>query len=128
MMQRMRMEALGLPGASNIPVERMPPPKEWAILVATHKAVFAFRPDYTKVQAPALALYAVTANSHYLSSWLPRDAGSNLRAKAEEWWRQKGHSLMRQSVDQFRKGIPHGEVVEFEDANHYLFTGDSAHK
>jgi len=64
MMQRMRMEALGLPGASDIHVEKMPPPNEWAILVATHKAVLAFRQDYTKVQAPTLAFYAVTANHH----------------------------------------------------------------
>jgi pimeloyl-ACP methyl ester carboxylesterase len=29
MMQRMRMEALSLPGASDIHVEKMPPPEEW---------------------------------------------------------------------------------------------------
>jgi hypothetical protein len=67
MMQRMRMEALGMPGASDIHVDKVPPPDEWAILVATHKAVFAFRPDYTKVQTPALAFYAVAANHHYPS-------------------------------------------------------------
>jgi non-heme chloroperoxidase len=63
-MQRMRMEALGLPGASDIHVDNMPPPDQWAILVATYKAVFAFRPDYTKVQARTLAFYAVTSNEH----------------------------------------------------------------
>jgi non-heme chloroperoxidase len=34
-MTRMRMEALGLPGAADIHVDKMPPPEEWAILVAT---------------------------------------------------------------------------------------------
>jgi pimeloyl-ACP methyl ester carboxylesterase len=48
MMQRMRMEALGLPGASDIPVAKMPPPGQWAIFVATHRAVFAFRPRLHK--------------------------------------------------------------------------------
>jgi len=126
MMQRMRMEALGLPGASDIHVEKMPPPEELAILVATHKAVFAFRPDYSKVQAPALAFYAATANQHYPSHWLPDDADASLRAKAEAWWKEKGHALMREPVEQFRREIPHGEIVELQDAKHYMFTGDTA--
>jgi pimeloyl-ACP methyl ester carboxylesterase len=126
MKQRMRMEALGLPGASDIHVDKMPPPDEWAILVATHKAVFAFRPDYTKVQAPALAFYADTANQHYPLRWLPDGADASLRAKAEAWWKQKGHALMRESVEQFRREIPHGEIVELNDAKHYMFRGDTA--
>jgi pimeloyl-ACP methyl ester carboxylesterase len=126
MMQRMRMEALGMPEAADIAVEKMPPTKDWAILVATHKAVFAFRPDYTKVQAPALAFYAVTANQHYPSHWLPDDADASVRAKAEAWWKEKGHSLMREPVEQFRREIPHGEILELDDAKHYIFLGDAA--
>ena len=122
-MTRMRMEALGLPQASEIHVDKMPPPDEWAILVATHKAVFAFRQNYTKVQAPALAFYAVIANKHYPSSWLPKGADASLRAKADAWWQQAG---MRDAVEQFRREIPHGEIVEFTDARHYLFLGDTA--
>jgi pimeloyl-ACP methyl ester carboxylesterase len=126
MMQRMRMEALDLPGASDIHVGKMPPPEEWEILVATHRAVFAFRQDYTKVQAPALAFYAATANQHCPSHWLPDDADASVRAKAEAWWKAKGHALMREPVEQFRREIPHGEIVELDDAKHYLFTGDTA--
>jgi pimeloyl-ACP methyl ester carboxylesterase len=126
MMQRMRVEALGLPGASDIHVENMPPPDEWAILVATHKAIFAFRPDYTKVRAPALAFYAITGNQHYPSHWLPDGADASVRAKAEAWWQGKGHSLLRQSVEQFRREIPHGEIIELNDAQHYVFLGDTA--
>jgi len=125
-MQRMRMEALGMPGASDIHVDKMPPPDEWAILVATHKAIFAFRQDYTKIQAPALAFYAATASQHYPSKWLPDDADASLRAKTEAWWQEKGHALMREPVEQFRREIPHGELVEFSNAPHYLFKGDTA--
>jgi non-heme chloroperoxidase len=125
-MQRMRMEALNLPGASDIHVDNMPPPEEWAVLVATHKAVFAFCPDYTKVQAPALAFYAITSNQHYPTHWLPDRADTSVRAKAETWWREKGHSLLRQSVDQFRREIPHGEIIELNDAPHYVFLGETA--
>jgi non-heme chloroperoxidase len=126
MMQRMRMEALGIPEAADIHVEKMPSAKEWSILVAAHKAAFAFRPDYTKVQAPALAFYAVTANQHYPTDWLPNGADASVRAKAEAWWKEKGHPLMRESVEQFRREIPHGEIMELNDAKHYVFTGDTA--
>jgi hypothetical protein len=83
------MEALGLPGASDIHVEKMPPPEEWAILVATQKAVFAFRPNYTKVQAPVLAFYAVTADQHYPSHWLPDGADASVREKQRHGGKQK---------------------------------------
>jgi pimeloyl-ACP methyl ester carboxylesterase len=33
---------------------------------------------------------------------------------------------MRQSVEQFRREIPHGEIVELDDAKHYVFLGDTA--
>ena len=88
--------------------------------------VFAFRPDYTKVQAPALAFYSVAANQHYPSHWLPDGADASVRAKAEAWWQTTGHKLMRESVEQFRREIPHGEIVELDDAKHYVFLGDTA--
>jgi hypothetical protein len=33
---------------------------------------------------------------------------------------------MRESVEQFRREIPHGEIVELDDINHYVFLGDTA--
>jgi hypothetical protein len=33
---------------------------------------------------------------------------------------------MRTSVEQFRGEIPHGEIVELDDAKHYVFLGDTA--
>jgi hypothetical protein len=33
---------------------------------------------------------------------------------------------MRESVEQFRREIPHGEIMELNDAKHYVFTGDTA--
>jgi pimeloyl-ACP methyl ester carboxylesterase len=127
-MQRMRMEALGLPGASDIHVDNMPPPDRWSILVATHKGIFAFRPDYTKVQAPALAFYAISGNQHYPTHWLPDGADASVRAKADAWWQEKGHSLLRQNVEQFRCEIPHGEIIELNDAPDYIFLGETADK
>jgi hypothetical protein len=33
---------------------------------------------------------------------------------------------MREPVEQFRREIPNGEIVELNDAKHYIFTGDTA--
>ena len=33
---------------------------------------------------------------------------------------------MRQSVEQFHREIPHGEIVELDDTKHYVFLGDTA--
>jgi pimeloyl-ACP methyl ester carboxylesterase len=126
MVQRMRMEALGMPEASSIVVGNMPPPNEWAILVAIHRALFAARPDYKHVKSPTLSFYAVTANEHYPSHWLPNDATEAVRKKADAWWQKKGHALMREAVEQFRTEAPRGEIIELHDAKHYLFTGDTA--
>jgi hypothetical protein len=120
------MEALDLPGATDIHVENMPPPSQWAILVATHNAVFAFRPDYTKVQAPALAFYAATSTKHYPRHALPSTADANLRAKANEWWQKVGRPIAQKNVEQFRTQIPHGEIVQLNDAEHYMFQGKTA--
>jgi pimeloyl-ACP methyl ester carboxylesterase len=120
--RRLRMEALGFPEASHVNL-KMPPPEEWAILMATMKSMVAFRPDYTRVQAPALAFFRVSANPHYPSSWLPNDADKELRAKAEAWWQTKGHQIVRAGCEQFRKEMRNGKVVEFADADHYLFEG-----
>lgn len=124
---KMRLEALGRSEeAARIQVKDLPPPDAWAIRVATHRAVFAFRPDYTRVQAPALAFYAVTASRHYPASWLPDDADAAYRAREDAWWQAHGHWLRQLGPDQLRRQIPHGEVVEYEDASHYLFTGRTA--
>lgn len=120
---RMFMEVLDLPGASEVVVKDMPPPEKWAVLVATHKAMISFHADYTKVQAPALAFYATSTNAHYPSTWLPKDADESLRVKADQWWQEKGHAFSRASDERFREEMSHGQVIEFDDTDHYIFRG-----
>jgi hypothetical protein len=99
---RMFMEVLDLPGASEVIVKDMPPPEEWVVLVAMHKAMISFHAEYTKVQALALAFHATSMNAHYPSTWLPKDADEDLRSKAEQWWQDKRHEFSRASDERFR--------------------------
>ena len=80
--RRMFMEVLDLPGASEVVVKDMLPPEQWAVLIATHRAMISFHADYTRVRAPALAFYATSTNAHYPSTWLPKEADETLRTRA----------------------------------------------
>ena len=124
--RRMFMEAIDMPGSAEVPVKEMPPAEEWNALVATQRATVNFHADYTRVRAPALAFYTTSTNAHYPSTWLPRDADSNLRTRADQWWQEKGRQFSRSSAARFRKEIPNGQVIEFDDADHYLFRGKTA--
>jgi non-heme chloroperoxidase len=121
--RRMFMEVLNLPGASEVAVKDMPPARDWAAQVATQRAEISFHADYNKVTSPAMAFYATSINKRYPSSWLPRDVDENLRARADRWWREKGHTFSRASAERFRKEMRYGQVIEFDDANHYVFRG-----
>jgi pimeloyl-ACP methyl ester carboxylesterase len=121
--RRMFMEVLDLPGAAGVAVKDMPPAEEWKVLVATQRATIAFHGEYSRVQAPALAFYATSTNAHYPSTWLPKDADESLRARADQWWNEKGYMFSRASAERFRKEMPRGRVVELNDADHYIFRG-----
>ena len=125
LIQKASMEAMGLPGAARIQVSQMPPPDEWAILVATLRGMINFQPDYRKVRAPALAFCAVTANPHYPRAWLPQDASAELHAQADAWWREQGHALIRRGLEKFQRELPQAKVIELDDAPHYIFRGST---
>lgn len=96
--RRLALEALGDPGAQQIAVKNLPPPEIWHALVATKKAGNEFRPDYRRIQAPALAIYASSPPTHFKAS-------------------------QRSSIDQFKHEVRRGEVMELPTANHSLFLG-----
>jgi pimeloyl-ACP methyl ester carboxylesterase len=120
--KRLNLEAEGSPEASNVVVKDMPPPEVWKIYKAVTKAMSTFRPDYTKVKAPALAFYATP--EHYPS--IPTQADEATRRKWDEWWVKNFIPFQRASVEQFRREAPCGQVVEMKEATHYIFRGRTA--
>jgi pimeloyl-ACP methyl ester carboxylesterase len=73
-------------------------------------------PEYDRVRAPALAIYAVE-NEDYL---LPVDATPERRAAHARYQAEVLEVWRRQSIEQFRSGVRNGRVVEM-DAGHHLF-------
>jgi len=79
------------------------------------QSLTAAPPDYSRVKVPALAIYAVGIPRERLERATPgvRTAIERHRTEIVLPWRAR-------SILQFRKGIPHGEVVEL-DALHHPF-------
>ena len=115
---RMMREAMNCPGWANIVVKDMPPPDLYNVQVSTMRSATKFRPAYEKVKAPTLSIYADPEVAQ-----LPGNLSEETRKKLDAYWKEKRAPLTRASIDQFRKEMKNGQVVELKGATHYVFVG-----
>ena len=111
-------EAMNCPGWEKIVVPDMPPAEIVRVNVSTMKAAIQYHPDYTKITAPSLAIYA--------DAELPQTAGkldAETQKKLDAWWKANQVPIARASIEQFRKQMKNGQVVEIKGATHYVFVG-----
>ena len=111
-------EALNCPGWEKIVAPDMPPADMVNVQVSTMRSAMQFHPDYTKIKAPSLAIYADIE--------LPQTAGKldeQTQKKLDAWWKEKQAPINRASIEQFRKQMKNGQVVEIKGATHYVFVG-----
>lgn len=111
-------EALNCPGWEKIMAPDLPPPDMLNVDVLTMRSAMRFHPDYTKIKAPSLAIYA--------DADLPQNAGkldAETTAKLAAWWKEKQVPMTRASIEQFRKEMKNGQVMEIKGATHYVFVG-----
>jgi pimeloyl-ACP methyl ester carboxylesterase len=111
-------EAMNCPGWEKIVAPDMPPADMVNVQVSTMKAAMQFVPDYKKITAPSLAIYADTD--------LPQTAGKldeQTQKKLDAWWKEHETPKARASIEQFRKEMKNGQVVEIKGATHYVFVG-----
>ncbi len=116
---RMVGEVLNCPGWEKITAPDMPPPDTLNVQVSTLKSATKFQPDYTKIKAPSLAIYADAD----LADAPGKQLDAETRKKLEAWWKEKRAPVMRASIEQFRKEMKNGQVVEIKGATHYVFVG-----
>jgi pimeloyl-ACP methyl ester carboxylesterase len=119
-------KSIGAEGATDksarVPRDVPPPVADrevWRAFVSCMRSGNEFRPDYRNIQAPALAIYAVS-QSHPLAASVT-DAAK--RKAMNGWWAANGGARMRSSIAQFRREVRRGQVVELAGANHHLFLG-----
>ena len=75
-------------------------------------------PDYAAVKIPALAIYAFKDPNAPLSPWFdPND--KELMANLSERSRISD-AMKRDSIELFRRSVEHGQVLEMQNATHYI--------
>jgi pimeloyl-ACP methyl ester carboxylesterase len=111
-------EAMNCPGWEKIVAKDMPPPEMVNVQVSTMRAAMQFQPDYTRIKVPALAIYADADMPE-----LPGKLDAETSAKLAAWWKEKRAPVMHASIEQFRKQMKNGRVVEIKGATHYVFVG-----
>jgi len=115
---RMLRESMNCPGWQDIVVKDMPPPDLYNVQVSTMRSATKFRPAYKKVKAPSLSIYA-DPEVPQLPTNLPEETQKRIGA----YWKEKRAPLSRASIEQFRKEMKKGEIVEIKGATHYVFIG-----
>jgi pimeloyl-ACP methyl ester carboxylesterase len=117
-LKRIVGEALNCPGWEKIVAPDMPPPDVVNVQVSIMRSAKDFHPDYTKITAPSLAIYSDID--------LPEPPGKldeETQKKFNVWWKEKGSANFRAGVDQFRKEMKNGQVIEIKGSTHYVFVG-----
>ena len=115
---RMLREAMNCPGWQDIVVKDMPSPDLYNVQVSTMRSATKFRPEYKKIATPSLSIYA-DPEVPQLPENLPQETQKRIIA----YWKDKFAPLSRASIEQFRKEMKNGEIVEIKGASHYVFVG-----
>lgn len=93
-----------------------PQPQPGTPFALVQKWWTAYRPDFSKVSAPMLMLYAIQEEPP-----LPSNVPPDRKARAEAFWRETWLPFNRDMIDRIRRTTPGTRVVVFENTSHYLF-------
>jgi pimeloyl-ACP methyl ester carboxylesterase len=115
---RMLREAMNCPGWADIVVKDLPAPDLYSVQVQTMRSATQFVPGYRRVKASSLAIYADPEVPQ-----LPPNLSEEAQKRIATYWKEKQAPLSRASIEQFRKEMRNGEVVEIKGATHYVFVG-----
>jgi len=83
------------------------------------------KPDYGRIQAPALAIYAIPQSASDLApAWISGENPAMLAALNEEY--PLLLAARKEQMAAFQNGVAHARVVELPGANRYVFLSDEA--
>lgn len=94
--------------------EKSPVFNPWTVL---NRESDLYRPTYSKVSAPALAIYS-PPERHPERPW---NATPERRKEMDVWWLRNRYPCTRSSIEQFSKDMRQGQVVELRTGWHYVF-------
>jgi len=89
-----------------------------AIGKAFNDTVDSYVSEDSKIQAPVLRFYAVMDGSFYLS---PDFMLEEQQAQVVEFFEAVQVPFVRETMEQFRRNVPHARIVEIPKGHHYCF-------
>jgi non-heme chloroperoxidase len=83
------------------------------------------KPDYARIHAPALAIYAIPQSARDLTpTWVKGENPAMLAALNEEY--PLLLAARKEQMTEFQSGVAHSRVVELPGANHYVFLSNES--
>jgi non-heme chloroperoxidase len=79
-------------------------------------------PAWDRIQAPALAVFNLVARPEHLYPWYSTmdSASRDMAGRYAAYW----YGWEKQQEENFRREVPHGQVLELIDSHHFVFTAN----
>jgi pimeloyl-ACP methyl ester carboxylesterase len=89
-----------------------------AISKALMDTMTCYVPEDSKIQVPALSFYALSKGINALSQeWMTNEQKREIQCHVET----RENSWTRESIEQFRRNVPHAKIIEIPQGHHYCF-------
>jgi pimeloyl-ACP methyl ester carboxylesterase len=89
-----------------------------AIGAAISRTINSYKPEYSKIQAPALSIFAINDIAFYLPSY---SMTAEQRAQVIEFYETVRPALQQECIEQFQDEVPHARIVVIPKGHHYCF-------
>jgi non-heme chloroperoxidase len=92
-----------------------------AIENALNATLSRYEPEDAKIQAPTLSFVAFPDAASFISQEYMTEVQ---QAQVVEFFETTRHAWLQQSMEQFRRNVPHAKIMELPHGHHYCFIKD----
>ena len=78
----------------------------------------SYAPEYSKIQAPVLSIYAIPGSEDLLA---PDYMTEEQQASVVEFFDKVRPPLQQEFIEQFRRDVPRAKIMEIPKGHHYCF-------
>jgi non-heme chloroperoxidase len=89
-----------------------------AIVAAISASINSYKPEYSKIKVPVLSIFAINDGAYYLSSdYMTVEQ----QAQVMDFYDHVRPPLHHESIEQFRRSVPHAKIIVIPKSHHYCF-------
>jgi hypothetical protein len=79
---------------------------------------YSYEPEYSKIQSPILSFHVIRDGTDFLSSEYMTE---EQKAQVLDYFQNLLQPFNTQSLEQFKRDVPHAKIVEIPNGHHYCF-------